>query len=315
MSIDMQPFSENTTLLFHEAAKVDRPFQFKSLATYKDIEQYKDLKIKAQPIIVGLKGIAYYSNQVVAISNSSISEKNKNIQLANYIEEVLEKLEHKKGIGNHGISQKRIDSTLNLIRNSETYLKGIKAADPMAKSIVVLMNFRLDQLENMIVDVVSSFEAQILTDFEFTIENYYALKELQDITQSKLTKLYFAQTGQYNLIDSLLVSDASLAKFLNKNDPKNQTNFDNAESFLMKRLENIDIMLQQLVDDKQQFTDMKNEIGEWHLQVDEKIKITRNSLIIWSRSHKNLGNGVVTPAILGIENLSKVVFPAIKSVL
>jgi hypothetical protein len=313
VDIDMQPFSDNTTILFQEAAKVDRPFQFQSLTTYKDIDKYQELKIRAQPIIRGLRGIVYYSNQLVAISNSSMSARGKNDQLAIYVRDVMDRIDHRERTDSLGLTHAQIDSTILKIRKAETYREGIEAADPVAKSIVISMFDRLDELELLVEEVVLSFEEEIYQDHELVIANYLALKDLQNKTQFKLTQVYYAEAGHSNVLDSLMVSDMAMAKELSNQGSKGSIDFDAGEAFLLKRLENIDALLRQLDDDKKEFLDMKREIGIWHIQADEKIKITRNSLIVWSQTHKNLGQGIVTPPLIGVENLIDLVVPAVKS--
>lgn len=310
VEFDMQPFSDNTTVLFQEAAKVDRPYQFKSLATFVDIEKYAELKQKAEPVIYGLRGISYYSNQVVAISNSKMSEKGKNRQLASFVKDILEVIEHKERVDSLGLTYAQVDSTIRAIRQADTFREGIKAADPATKTVVLSMFDRLDSLEVMVKDVVAAFEERVYTDYELAITNYLTLKELQNDTQFRLTQVYLAQSGSRSTLDSLRAADESLGRFFKGNKPYEEKAYEDAEVFLLARLENVDDMLKQLDDDKAEFMDMKREIGEWQIQADEKIKITRTSLIAWSQSHKNLGQGLVTPPIIGIETIANLLEPS-----
>lgn len=312
VELDMQPFSDNTTVMFQEAAKVDRPFQFKALAAYKDVAKFTELKEEAKPIINALKGISYYSNQLVAISNSPLSQREKNEQLALYVKDVLERVDHQERLDKLGLTYRQVDSTIVEIKKAETYREGIKAADPAIKSMVLSLFDRLSTLEIMIADVIQTFEEKIYNDHELAIKNYYEFKSLQDKNQYSLTQLYAAQSGLENSLDSLIVADKALAKYFPSDKDRSQQAYQEAEEYLLKRLTTIDSMLLQLEDDKVEFMDIKREISEWHIQADEKIKIARNSLIVWSQSHKNLGQGVVTPAILGIENIASFVIPLLK---
>jgi hypothetical protein len=311
VEIDMQTFSDNTNILFNEAVKVSRPFQFKTLSIYTNIEEYEKIKSRSRPLINALKGIVYYSNQLVAISNSSMSEGGKNEQLAIYLEDVFDKVEHKERMDSIGLTQSQIDITLNKIKKAPSYREGIEAADPIVKTIVLSMFDRLDEVEALIDEVIRSFDEQIYNDFKTAIVNYLALKELQNTTQGKLTQLYYAQTGEITLIDSLINSDISITPFFSNKDSISQNNYDNAEEFLFKRLNNIDLMLRQLEDDKKEYMDMKEEISRWHGQVDEKISIARNSMIVWSQSHKNLGIGIEIPPLIGVETFIDLIQPAV----
>ena len=73
--LNMEPFSDNASILFGEAAKISRPFKWKHLKAYLDIPEFKQLQGKAQPILIALNGIVYYSQQVVVINNSRLPEK------------------------------------------------------------------------------------------------------------------------------------------------------------------------------------------------------------------------------------------------
>jgi len=77
----MAPFSDNAGTLFSEATKVSRPFQWKHLKPYIGIEEFQSVVKSAQPLFEALRGVVYYSNQVVAINNSKFSDKEKNRQL------------------------------------------------------------------------------------------------------------------------------------------------------------------------------------------------------------------------------------------
>lgn len=311
VEIDMQSFSDNTSVLFSEAVKVSRPFQFKSLTIYSDVEEYELLKQKSKPLVYALKGIVYYSNQLAAISNSSMSEGGKNEQLAIYIKEVFEKVEHRERMDSISLTQEQIDITLNKIKKADSYREGIEAADPIIKTIVLSMFDRLDEVEALIDVVITSFDRKIHDDFKFAIENYLALKDLQNSTHRKLTQLYYAESGHTDLIDTLLSSDISLAPYFSNRDSITQKSYDDAEEFLFNKLKNIDIMLRQLDDDKKEYMEMKEEISRWHGQVDEKISIARNSMIVWSQSHKNLGIGIETPPLIGIETFIDLIQPTV----
>ncbi|WP_143525178.1 hypothetical protein [Labilibacter marinus] len=309
--LDMQPFSDNTNVLFNEAMKISRPFQFKSLSTYTDITAYTSIKQKSLPLIHALKGIVYYSNQLVAISNSSMSENGKNDQLAKYLSDAFERVKHKERMDSIGLSYSQVEFSLGEIRKAETYREGIEASDPIINTIVLSLSDRLDEIEALIGEVIVSFDANIYNDTKATIDNYITLKKLQNSTQKKITQLYYAQSIDASYIDSLIISDHSIVPYLKKERSLEQADYDTAEELLFKRLANIDTMLRQLDDDKKEYMDMKEEISRWHSQVDEKISIARNAIIVWSQSHKNLGKGIEVPPLIGIDSFLELVKPTL----
>jgi len=290
--INMQPFSDNAAILFNEAVKVSRPFQFKNLSTYTDVEEYQTIKEKSIPLIKALKGIVYYSNQIVVIYNSHLSDKQKNMQLAIYLQDVFAKVKHKERLDSIGLNKENVEIVLTDIRNSERYLDGIAAADPIINAIVLGLFEGLDEIEAGILAIIASFESQILEEFSLVIDNYLRIKNLQNSTQETLSKLYLFWTKDRTILDSLLKSDLSLSYYIKSTDAVSQEEFHSAEDYLFRRLGRIDEMLKQLDDDRIEYLAKKGEISNWHLQVDEKLSIARNAIIIWAQSHRNLGKGI-----------------------
>lgn len=314
--INMQPFSDNAGILFGEAVKISRPYQFKSLVTYTDNEQFQLSKERSLPLIKTLKGIVYYSNQIVVIHNSRLTDKQKNEQLAVYLKEVFEKarMHREKQEGRVDSLDLNMDDAkyvLDDIRSSETYLDGIAAASPIINTIVLAIFDKLDDLEEDVSSIISIFEAQINSDYAHMMENYDRIKELQKTTQEALSKLYLAQIEGDIVLDSLYDIDQSLSLYFDSDNNISQVEFKNAEQYLYKRGENINIMLTHLDDDKKGFLDKKEEVRQWQIQADEKINIARNAMIIWSQSHRNLGSGIDIPPLIGISSIMEVIAPTV----
>ena len=82
---DMSPFADNTATMFSEATKISQPFQWKYCKPYLSIPEAHQFSAEAIPMLEALHGIVYYSNQVVAINNTKLSDKGKNNQLARYL--------------------------------------------------------------------------------------------------------------------------------------------------------------------------------------------------------------------------------------
>jgi hypothetical protein len=309
--MSMEPFSDNAAILFSEAVKVSRPFQFKNLSTYTEVEEYKTIKEKSIPLIRALKGIVYYSNQLVSIYNSRLKDKQKNEQLALYLQEIFEKAKHKERIDSIGLHKEDVELVLADIRNANKYLDGIAAADPIINTIVLALFDRLDEIEGGVSSIIASFESQIYGEYALAIDNYLRLKDLQNMTMETLTKLYLAQTRDITILDTLLQSDLNLSFYIKSTDNVTQAEFFNAEEYLVNRLGSIDVMLKQLEYERVEYLAKKDEISNWHLQVDEKLSIARNAITIWAQSHRNLGRGIEVPPLLDISTIVNLIGPAV----
>lgn len=110
--MDMSPFSENAGVLFVEAAKVSRPFRWNYNRPHIDSSLIYGLRQKATIVFDGLAGIAYYSNQIVALNIAKMSDKKRNESLATYLSEVMRRVADRGLLDSLGLDQVAVDTTL-----------------------------------------------------------------------------------------------------------------------------------------------------------------------------------------------------------
>ena len=204
LKIDLTPFSENAGTLFGEATKISRPFQWKHLKQYLTIPEFEFLAKRAVPLLESLRGVVYYSNQVVAINNSKLKDREKNRQLAKYLYEAM-----KKSIENQKVDSLQLDemgakTVLENIRNADTYLDAIAAAGPIVNSVVLAIQKRLDEIQVGMDPILLGFDREIERDYGATRTNYIRLRNLQEQIMLSITRLYRARIGDKAEFDTLL---------------------------------------------------------------------------------------------------------------
>jgi hypothetical protein len=211
----MAPFAENTGVMFAEAAKVSRPFQFKSLRPYTALPEFQKSREQAMPLLRALRGVVYYSNQVVAIGNSKLSDQDKNRQLARYLQDVLNASADQAALDSLGLDQASVQPVLTSIRDSKTYLDGIGAAGPIINAIVMAVQDRLDELQQTVIpSTESALDRAMEADFHETRTNYTNLKETQARSMRALNLLYEARMGDRAALDTLLSEDSSVKSLI-----------------------------------------------------------------------------------------------------
>ena len=298
--INLEPFAENAQTMFGEAVKISRPYQWQNLKRYTTIPELRELIVKAIPVLEALRGIVYYSNQVVAINNAKISDKQKNHELAIYLEAVMEKALSKQKTDSIRLDLSRAEKVLQDIRNADKYLDGIAAASPIINAVVVAVLDRLDEIEALIPGILIAMDREIEKDYGSIRKNYLRLKILQNETMLSMTRLYRAQVGDPAELDTMLQEDASLRKFIPASGSATAAQLATVEVHLSGRLNQIDAMFRQLEDDKQEYQAKQNELTAWRIQVDEKIRIARTAMTVWAQSHRNLGAGIPVPPMIDV---------------
>ena len=298
--MDMTPFSENAGTLFSEAMKVSRMFQWKHCKPYLFIPEFNSMVVIAKPLLSGLRGVVYYSNQVVAINNSKLSDREKNNILAKYLSETLEKAVENQKLDSMALDKLATQETFDNIRKAETYLDGIAAASPIVNAVVTAIQNRLDEIQNSIPPILSGFDREIERDYGATRKNYVSLRQLQEQLMLSVTRLYRARMGATAEVDSLLQENSSLHQFIPTADKVTPAQLASAETYLLEQLHQIDIMLDQLDNARIEYVAKQDELTTWRMQLEEKILIARNSMTIWAQSHRNLGAGIPVPPLFDV---------------
>ena len=303
--MDMAPFSENTGILFAEAAKVSTPFEFKHLRPYLDIPEYQELGEKAKPLLIAVRGVVYYSNQVVAINNSKLSDKDKNKHLARYISDVIESSRVRQISDTSALGEVSVDSVLQDIRDAKTYLGGIAAAGPLVNAIVVAIQSGLDEFQQKTVPaLITGFDREIEADVAVTRANYSDLKSLQARSMRAANLFYMGRMGDPASLQKLLEEDPSVRDLLPSPEKATAKQMDATEQYLIERLHKIDEVIHQLDYDLASYNAKRDELDAWRLSVGEKVKVARNAMMVWAQSHRNLGNGIPVPPLIDVQGLT-----------
>jgi hypothetical protein len=301
---DMSPFADNTSTMFGEATKISRPFQWKHCKPYISIPEAQQFGAEAIPLLEALHGIVYYSNQVVAINNAKLSDKEKNNQLARYLNEAMQRALENRKADSLQLDVSGAIRVLQNIRSAETYRAGILASEPIVNSVVRAILDRIDNIQNLVPLVLAGLDREIEQDYADVRRNYLRLQELQKDLMLSVTRLYRARMGNNAELDSLLQADASLRKLIPSGEAGSLSQMTAAEKHLVQQLNEIDTMLHQLDGIKTEYIAKKDEIIRWRTQVDEKIRIARTAMVVWAQSHRNLGAGIPVPPLIDVGGMA-----------
>jgi hypothetical protein len=298
--MDMSPFSDNAGTLFSEAAMVSRPFQWKYLQEYTSVPEFQSILKRATPLFDALNGIVYYSNQVVAINNAKLSNRDKNKQLARYLSDAMEKALMDEKIDSLQVDKMEAVSVLKNIRDAETFLDGIAAASPIVNSVVLAVKRRLKEIQDAIPSILIAFDREIEKDYAITKANYGHLHHLQGELMLSATRLYQVRIGNQAQLDTLLQTNAAIRNFIPSTTNASAVQLDKAGAYLIAQLQQIEILIHQLDDVKEEYIAKKDELIAWGAQADAKVRIARSAMTVWAQSHRNLGAGIPVPPLIDV---------------
>jgi hypothetical protein len=303
-AIDMNPFAENTAAMFAEAAKVGRPAKWHHLKPYAGTPEVQMIRHRAEPTILGLRGIVMYSNQLVALNMSAKTDKEKNRLLAAYFREAAARVADKAKFDSLGISPSMMDTVFASIERAPTFREGIEAASPLVNGIVLAILRRLDEIDATVPVVIGAIDRQIESEYAAKRQNHESLVRLQTQFQQAVTLLYDGRTGDRDAIARLLEVDPSMREHIPAPEKATPKEFDAAETALTERLAKIDSFLRQLDGEKAVYFAKQQELENLRFGVDERLKIARDAIMVWAQSHRNLGAGIAVPPLIDVGGIA-----------
>ena len=299
--MDMTPFAENTAAMFAEARKVSRPFVWNYLKPHVGtLPELLELRKLAGPALKGLGGIVMYSNQIVALNMSAKTDKETNRELAKYLQEAADRVTDKSKLEAIGINPASLDTVLVNIGKQETYLDGLAAAAPLVNAFVLAMLQRLDEIGNVVPDVEAAIDREIENTFREKRQNFDSMVRLQVKLLREVTLLNNGRYGDQASLDTLLKEDATLKEFIKAPSPVTPREFESAEKALAERLGRVDTFLRQMDWEKQVYLAKRAELTEYRAQLDEKIGVARDAVMVWGQSHRNLAAGIAVPPLIDV---------------
>jgi hypothetical protein len=130
------------------------------------------------------------------------------------------------------------------------------------------------------------------------------LKVLQARSMRALNLLYRCRMGDKSSFDQLFAEDPSLKEILRQPEKATSKDMETAEQYLLDRLSRIDGVIHQLDYDVADYKAKREELEAFRLNVDERVKIARQAMMIWAQSHRNLGAGIPVPPMIDITGIT-----------
>jgi hypothetical protein len=241
----------------------------------------------------------------VTLSKSDITKKERTEQLAKFLDHLLRPVAmREETVFLYG--EEELDKILADIRSQENLLDGLRAAQPLIDEIARFSGEHLDGIKDTQDRAQAHLMEMIAGDHTEVLEFNDLLKESQSKTLHSLKLLSDYRHGyNENALDELLDTDRELREILPSARKASLKDLRSIEERLLFRLKGIRELKEQLVPDIEFY---HNKIRELELAVEHatsNLTRARVTIIIWSRTHQRLAEGVTDPAKVDVMGLAK----------
>jgi hypothetical protein len=303
--LDMGPFGENTITMVGEMQKFNRPAPWVYL---KKFQVHPEVR-KGMPILQEtrrlLRGVAFYSMQITSLNESKLSDRRKLQELARYLKEIVRPTLPAEMGGGSAFSQEDFDDLLKDLASRETFLDGLSAAQPLVNAAQAHGLLLFDQFDDRLVVIAEAINGEIEAQFAPLKRNIVELEALQERAMEGVTLLYRYRLGEAEALPALRTLYPPVVEQLPTGKSPTAKQLEAAELELVAQLQRIKGLKEQLTPEFMVYKESQRELETLRILNEERSRLGRATLVLWARSHKNLGMGVGVPPAIDVMGLLK----------
>lgn len=301
--LDMAPFSETMTSLVGDIQFGIQGKNWIYLKPYLKTSKVK--KVREELFKIGrlLRGIVFYSLQVVSLNSAKIPETKKCEELGKYLDEALRpSLAAQNEVGQYEISINldTLDRIINDIKSQDKFIEGLGKAQPLIDAVVGYSDGTFNDLKTDVTIAGHEVSAGIDSNFAAIRNGISNIEQLQTRTVQSYWLLYRYRFGEKAALDTLLKIDPELNSYISSNHTISPEQFVTLEKQIMQRMDNIALIKKQLEPEFELYKAHQKELDEILILVNEIMRKSRIAMIVFARSHRNLASGVTIPPDIDI---------------
>jgi len=301
--LDMGPFGENTIAMVGEMQKFNRPAPWVYLKKYQSHPRVAELGPTVAASRKLMRGVAFYSMQITALNESKVSEPRRISELARYLDEIVRPVLPVETEPEAMFTQADLDAVLKEVRKAETFLDGLAAAQPLINAVQARGLHVFNQLDDQVAAAAAAIGGDIEQEFGPLKRNIVELELLQERAMEGVTLLYKYRLGDQEALPALRALYPPVADQLPSGRPPTAKQLEATELELVGQLQRIKLLKDQLGPEFAIYKESQRELEMLRIQAEERARLGRATLVLWTRSHKNLGLGVAVPPAIDVMGL------------
>lgn len=303
--LDMAPFADNTFTTIGELRRFEKPAVWVHLRKYRAHPSVVKAGEDYQPVLRLLRGIAFYSAQMVSIGDSALAEEKKLKELARYLEAVVQLPSADDEAPDWGITRADIDRVVAEIRGKATFLEGLGAAEPLVSATLRYGLKLLDTIDADIVEASAAIGREVEAEFAAVNANVADVERIQQQLLRGFALLHQHRLGDGQALERLRAAVPLAREALPAGKRPTTRDLDAFEDRLEGQLRRVETARKQLEPDVAAYEGCQLELDQLRNTNVERTKLARLTLILWARSHRNLGRGIAVPPAIDIGGMIK----------
>ncbi len=303
--LDMQPFAENTVTAIGELRRLDRPVSWVRLRAYQKHPAVEEARAEYVPLRKLLQGVTTYSLQLVALNDARTSDARKIRELVRYVRETapIALQQSEDGDDELLLTKARLEEVLKQMSAQETFLGAVGAAEPLVSALQTRGLALSDRMAAVLAKAAYTLENLVQASYASMVTNRESLVALQVQVMRAATLAERASLGDQAALEELR-RDVPVAQELLKGDRRPSTReLQPVIDALAAQNHRIQVSLEQIKPEYEAYRESLAELDGMRAVTTERARLERSLLLVWARSHRNLGRGVQVPAAFDLAKI------------
>jgi vacuolar-type H+-ATPase subunit I/STV1 len=303
--MDLGPFAENTEVML---TSVD--FSFAEAPTYflreaSAGEQAREYLRHRDQMRVIMRAIVAYSIEVVTLSESRLGGKERAKAYCDFFDSLIETISPIAQEYSTHITAERRAEIMENARSRGSLFEALREVQPLVDEAMRIAGELLASLKESQMLATDEISGWIETEFEEVLAYEAYLKERQRVTLRSLRLVADCASGEGGGVDDLRSNDPALMRDVPDDALTTTAGIEELSARLMRRLETMDTVRDQLEPDLKMYRDQITELDALVAHSDRAILKARVAVMVWARVHRKLAAGVTDPAQIDAVGIMK----------
>jgi hypothetical protein len=303
-TLDFKPFAEYTISL---AADIEygisqqRIYYLRDFRHDPELDRHEDMWKGVRAI---LKGVVAYSVEVTTLGSSTLSGTERCDRLAEFLDQLTRPvLLQYPAVFNPTPAD--LDTLLMNIRAQKNLLAGLNKAQPLVDELARVADIVFDHVNDSLDEVAGYLVTRIDSANADFVRFYDLTQQLQNNTFQALVYLGEYRRGDATAVERLFTVDPTLKVFAKSENKLTMDEMQAIEDRLLGKAEKAREFKEQLQPDLEIYRKQQQELADVYNNAKRQLRKARITVIVWSRAHRDLAQGIVEPAKVNIFDLTK----------
>jgi hypothetical protein len=302
--LDFKPFAEYTITL---AADIEYGLSRNKIHYLRELMNDPVVRQHGQMwegVRTILKGVVAYSVEVTTLGSSTLSGPERCDKFAEFVDNLVRPvLQTYPGVLH--ATEADLDTLCANIREQEDLLGALGEAQPLIDELARVSDVVFDRVADDLDIIADHLVTKIDSMNAETISYYNLIRAWQSQVFASLVLLGEYRVGDETAMQKLLELDPQLGELIDKDNKLSINELQAIEDRLLVKAQKAREFKEQLQPDLELYRLQQGELADIYNNARRQLTKARITLVVWSRSHRNLAQGIVDPAKVNIFDLTK----------